>query len=140
MCIMIQPKADFFFCYLQVKHSRTKFASSYAKDFQNLIDLYSGKRKTTGKKLADISGESEKQTDFDNCDAENIYKTDNDDDEEEAENSLAKKNSSRGKEMSEEYLEDETDIFQSVDDWDGMLLFIFVLETESDLKQLIKIT
>lgn len=26
--------------------------------------------------------------------------------------------------MSEEYLEDETDIFQSVDDWDGMLLFV----------------
>lgn len=34
--------------------------------------------------------------------------------------------------MSEEYLEDETDIFQSVDDWDGMLLFhFFWLVTES---------
>ncbi|VVB15242.1 unnamed protein product [Arabis nemorensis] len=101
-----------------VKHSRTKFASSYAKDFQNLIDLYSEKRKTTGKKLAVISGESEEHSDFDNSNAENIYETDDDGDEEDAENSLAKKNSSRGKEISEEYLEDETDIFQSVDDWD----------------------
>ncbi|CAF2089323.1 unnamed protein product [Brassica napus] len=103
-----------------VKHSRTKSAASYAKDFQNLIDLYSGKRKATGKKLAVISLESEGQNDFGFQDAENIHETDNDDDddEENPENSLAKQNSSNGKEMSEEYLEDETDIFQSVDDWD----------------------
>ncbi|WZZ01325.1 hypothetical protein YC2023_073653 [Brassica napus] len=100
-----------------VKHSRTKSAASYAKDFQNLIDLYSGKRKATGKKLAVISLESEGQNDFGFQDAENIHETDNDD-EENPENSLAKQNSSNGKEMSEEYLEDETDIFQSVDDWD----------------------
>ncbi|KAL0761992.1 hypothetical protein Bca101_078142 [Brassica carinata] len=102
-----------------VKHSRTKSAASYAKDFQNLIDLYSGKRKATGKKLAVISLESEGQNDFGYHDAESIHETDNDDDDEEdPENSLAKQNSSNGKEMSEEYLEDETDIFQSVDDWD----------------------
>lgn len=109
----------------QVKHSRTKFVSSYAKDFKNLIELYSEKRKATGKKLAVISHESEEQTDFDSHDAENLHETDYDDDEEDPENSSAKKNSSNGKEMSEE-LEDETDIIQSVDDWDGMLLFIFV--------------
>ncbi|KAG7552088.1 DEAD/DEAH box helicase domain [Arabidopsis thaliana x Arabidopsis arenosa] len=101
-----------------VKHSRTKFASSYAKDFQNLIDLYSEKKKSTGKKLAVISRESEDQTDFGYHDAQNIHETDYDEDEEDQENSLAKKNSSNGKELSEEYLEDETDIFQSVDDWD----------------------
>ncbi|XP_013643924.1 ATP-dependent DNA helicase Q-like SIM isoform X3 [Brassica napus] len=102
-----------------VKHSRTKSAASYAKDFQNLTDLYSGKRKATGKKLAVISLESEGQNDFGYHDAESIHETDNDDDDEEdPENSLAKQNSSNGKEMSEEYLEDETDIFQSVDDWD----------------------
>uniref|UniRef100_M4D0F0 ATP-dependent DNA helicase n=1 Tax=Brassica campestris TaxID=3711 RepID=M4D0F0_BRACM len=102
-----------------VKHSRTKSAASYAKDFQNLIDLYSGKRKATGKKLAVISQGSEGQSDFGYHDAENIHETDNDDDDEEdPENSVAKQNSSNGKEMSEEYLEDETDIFQSVDDWD----------------------
>lgn len=115
-----------FHCYLQVKHSRTKFASSYAKDFQNLIDLYSEKKKSTGKKLAVISQESEEQTDFGYHDAQNIHETDYDEDEEDQENSLAKKNSSNGKELSEEYLEDETDIFQSVDDWDGKLLFSFV--------------
>ncbi|KAL1198027.1 ATP-dependent DNA helicase Q-like SIM [Cardamine amara subsp. amara] len=101
-----------------VKHSRTKFASSYAKDFQNLIELYSEKRKVTGKKLAAISHESEEQTVFGYLDAETIHETDYDDDEDDPENSLAKKNSSNGKEMSEEYLEDETDTFQSVDDWD----------------------
>ncbi|KAL0890770.1 hypothetical protein Bca101_014753 [Brassica carinata] len=101
-----------------VKHSRTKSAASYAKDFQNLTDLYSGKRKATGKKLAVISLESEGQNDFGYHDAENIHETDNDDDEEDPENFLAKQNSSNGKERSEENLEDETDIFQSVDDWD----------------------
>lgn len=91
-----------------------------------MIDLYSGKRKATGKKLAVISQGSEGQSDFGYHDAENIHETDNDDDDEEdPENSVAKQNSSNEKEMSEEYLEDETDIFQSVDDWDGMLLFIF---------------
>ena len=121
----VELKVDVFFCHLQVKHSRTKSAASYAKDFQNLTDLYSGKRKATGKKLAVISLESEGQNDFGYHDAESIHETDNDDDDEEdPENSLAKQNSSNGKEMSEEYLEDETDIFQSVDDWDGMLLFI----------------
>lgn len=114
---------------LQVKHSRTKFASSYAKDFQNLVDLYSDTRKATGKKLAVISRESEEQSDFGYHDAENIHETDYDDDEENPEDSLAKKNSSNGKKMSEEYPEDETDLFQSVDDWDGMLLFHLCLET-----------
>ncbi|XP_018484968.2 ATP-dependent DNA helicase Q-like SIM isoform X2 [Raphanus sativus] len=102
-----------------VKHSRTKSAASYGKDFQNLIDLYSGKRKATGKKVAVISRESEGQNGFGYHDAENIHETDHDDDDEEdLENSLAKQNSSNGKEMSEENLEDVTDIFQSVDDWD----------------------
>lgn len=115
-----------FYCYIQVKHSRTKFASSYAKDFQNLVDLYSEKKKSNGKKLAVISRESEEQTDFGYYDAENIHETDYDEDEEDQENYLAKKNNSNGKEMSEEYLEDETDTFQSVDDWDGKLLLFFV--------------
>ncbi|XP_010455101.1 PREDICTED: ATP-dependent DNA helicase Q-like SIM isoform X2 [Camelina sativa] len=101
-----------------VKHSRTKFASSYAKDFQNLIDLYSENKKSNGKKLAVISRESEKQTDFVYHDAENIHETDYDEDEEDQEDFLAKKNNSNGKGLSEEYLEDETDTFQSVDDWD----------------------
>ncbi|KAJ0253783.1 ATP-dependent DNA helicase Q-like SIM [Hirschfeldia incana] len=101
-----------------VKHSRTKSAASYAKDFQSLIDLYSGKRKATGKKVAVISRESEEPNDFGYHDADNIDETDNDDDEEDPENSLAKQNSSNGKEMSEENLEDETDIFHNVDDWD----------------------
>lgn len=115
-----------FFCYLQVKHSRTKVASSYVKDFQNLVDLYSKSRKAPGARLAVISRDSDEQTDFGYHDAENIHETDYDDDEEHLEKSLAKKNSSNGKEMSEEYMEDETDVFQSVDDWDGMLLFIYV--------------
>lgn len=80
-----------------VKHSRTKFASSYAKDFQNLVDLYSEKKNSTGKKLAVISRESEEQTDFGSHDSENIHETDYDEDEEDQENSLAKKNSSNGK-------------------------------------------
>lgn len=75
-----------------------------------------------------ISRESEGQNGFGYHDAENIHETDHDDDDEEdLENSLAKQNSSNGKEMSEENLEDVTDIFQSVDDWDGMLLFIFLV-------------
>uniref|UniRef100_A0A1J3I2S3 ATP-dependent DNA helicase n=1 Tax=Noccaea caerulescens TaxID=107243 RepID=A0A1J3I2S3_NOCCA len=100
-----------------VKHSRTKFAS-YAKDFQNLVDLYSDTRKASGKKLAVNSRESEEQTDFSYHDAENIHEPDYDDDEEDPEDSLANKNSSNVKEMSEEYLEDETDILERVDDWD----------------------
>uniref|UniRef100_A0A1J3EHW5 ATP-dependent DNA helicase n=1 Tax=Noccaea caerulescens TaxID=107243 RepID=A0A1J3EHW5_NOCCA len=100
-----------------VKHSRTKSAS-YAKDFQNLVDLYSDTRKASGKKLAVNSRESEEQTDFSYHDAENIHEPDYDDDEEDPEDSLAKKNSSNVKEMSEEYLEDETDILERVDDWD----------------------
>lgn len=36
---------------------------------------------------------------------------------------------SKGKEMSVEYLENDVDIFQGVDDWDGMsLLFFFFFE------------
>lgn len=32
---------------------------------------------------------------------------------------------SKGKEMSVEYLENDVDIFQGVDDWDGMSLLVF---------------
>jgi hypothetical protein len=33
---------------------------------------------------------------------------------------------SKGKEMSVEYLENDVDIFQGVDDWDGMSLFFLI--------------
>ena len=40
---------------------------------------------------------------------------------------------SKGKEMSVEYLENDVDIFQGVDDWDGMSLFLFFNKLFLDL-------
>ncbi|PON81702.1 DNA helicase, ATP-dependent [Trema orientale] len=105
-----------------VKHSRTSSQSSYKKDFGELIDIYGRKTKAGGKKhIQEFSGASgsiseadatsgNDSTDVEDCDSERddeIYSTE--------------QNGSRiskGKEMSVEYLENEVDVFQSVDDWD----------------------
>ena len=105
-------------CHLQVKHSRTSSLASYAKDFSELIDIYVRKRKTGEKKQTIVSEELD-DTSYgsDSYEIEDSY-TGGDVDEVDSteENGLT---ASKGKEMSVEYLENDVDVFQSVDDWDG---------------------
>ncbi|KAM3704815.1 hypothetical protein ACJW31_03G034300 [Castanea mollissima] len=100
-----------------VKHSRTSSPSSYAKDFSELIDIYVRKRKT-GEKKQTITSEELDDTSYgsDSYEIEDSY-TGGDVDEVDSmeENGLT---ASKGKEMSVEYLENDVDVFQSVDDWD----------------------
>lgn len=109
---------------LQVKHSRTS-PSSYKKDFQELIDVYARKRKAGEKQqrsflhASDVMSKADAISQDDMSDNEDGY-SDRDD-----EVYSTKKNGSRiskGKEMSVEYLENEVDVFQSVDDWDGSVV------------------
>lgn len=106
---------------LSVKHSRTSSPSSYKKDFQELIDVYARKRKAGEKQqrsflhASDGMSKADAISQDDMSDIEDGY-SDRDD-----EVYSTKKNGSRiskGKEMSVEYLENEVDVFQSVDDWD----------------------
>ncbi|XP_058002817.1 ATP-dependent DNA helicase Q-like SIM isoform X2 [Hevea brasiliensis] len=98
---------------IQVKHSRTSSSTSYKKDFCQLIDIYARKRKNGNKKqtISNCSGSSISEAD--EC-------SDVDDDDEVH---LTKEDGSTAsglerKELSVEYLENEVDDFQSVDDWD----------------------
>ncbi|KAF4360895.1 hypothetical protein G4B88_016055, partial [Cannabis sativa] len=105
-----------------VKHSRTSSPLSYEKDFHELIDLYARKGKPGEKKQMifpqEFSGsfvsilEADSISDNDLTDVEDGY-SDRDD-----ETNSTEHNSAKGKEMSIEYLENEVDVFQSVDDWD----------------------
>lgn len=117
---------------LQVKHSKTSSPSSYKKDFCEVIDMYTGKRKTDERRQ--IISSREIKDDSDRC--EGVSMSDEDDlsqdefsniddgcsAEDNDEENLTKPNISRAskrKEMSVEYLENDMDVFQSVDDWDG---------------------
>ncbi|KAK7820090.1 atp-dependent dna helicase q-like sim [Quercus suber] len=100
-----------------VKHSRTSSLASYAKDFSELIDIYVRKRKNGEKKQTIISEELDDSSyGSDSYEIEDSY-TGGDVDEVDSteENGLT---ASKGKEMSVEYLENDVDVFQSVDDWD----------------------
>lgn len=118
-----------------MKHSRTSSPSSYDKDFHELIDIYVRKRKTDEKnqiiyalELNDASdtsvstsiSEVDKNTENDLNDIEDGYS--DKDDEEVNSNKKNGSQASKGKEMSVDYLENEVDVFQSVDDWDGTII------------------
>lgn len=136
--MLLEKSLQFTYCHLQVKHSRTSSPSSYEKDFRELIDIYVRKRKSGDKKQTVISQELDDESDGSDSDsiseADRISPTDlnniedsysgRDDDEVYS----VKENgsiASKGKEMSVEYLENDVDIFQGVDDWDGTSLLFF---------------
>lgn len=107
--------------YLQVKHSKTSSRASYKKDFCQLIDIYTKKKKTGEKEKSAIPQDLDDQSDTSSSSSmseesrispnigDGYY-----DDEDVG-------NSPMGKEMSVEYLEND-----SVDDWDGTV-FLFYL-------------
>ncbi|XP_028770859.1 ATP-dependent DNA helicase Q-like SIM isoform X2 [Neltuma alba] len=111
-----------------VRHSGTS-SSSYGKDFHELIELYGKKQKSVDKKKVFISEESPDV--FISSDASGIREVDSlspcdldadqDDYSEGGINVLHSRSTSgaiNGKELSVEYLENDIEIFQSVDDWD----------------------
>ncbi|KAL5566038.1 hypothetical protein UlMin_029202 [Ulmus minor] len=104
-----------------VKHSRTSSPASYKKDFHELIDIYARKRKIGEKKQMVFSPSFKKASEADDI-SENDLSNDEDDciDRDDEVNSTKPNGSMdlKGKEMSVEYLENDVDIFQSVDDWD----------------------
>lgn len=109
---------------MQVKDSRTS-KSSYRKDFCQLIDIYARKNKIGETKQTLISEEFHGQYDSDQSSSSGFNDIeDSDTDKCDDENSTKENgsNSSREKQMSVEYLENEIDVFQSVEDWDGIIL------------------
>ncbi|XVE63048.1 hypothetical protein DITRI_Ditri06bG0168500 [Diplodiscus trichospermus] len=103
-----------------VKHSRT-LESSYGKDFCHLIDIYARKKKIVESNRTLISQEFNGQSDSDHSSASDFNDVeDSDTDKHDDENSTKENGSisSREKQMSVEYLENEIDVFQSVEDWD----------------------
>lgn len=131
---------------LQVKHSRTSSPSSYKKDFCQLIDHYALKKTTNeakcvitakeihnGFNFCSQSSMSEAELEDENDSEDDCSDTDDDG------NKFPDSNGStamEGKKMSVEYLENEVDVFQSVDDWDGTnfsfsLLFILIVASFS---------
>ncbi|KAM1802118.1 hypothetical protein ACFX11_033628 [Malus domestica] len=113
----------------KVQHSRTS-ASTYEDDFRELVDMYTGKRKTGEKKKMIMSQEI---NDLLNCSANNTIseadsisqddlaniEDDFSDRDDEASSSQENGSSaSKGRELSVDYLENDLDIFQSVNDWD----------------------
>ncbi|XP_022150824.1 ATP-dependent DNA helicase Q-like SIM [Momordica charantia] len=113
-----------------VKHSRTSSPSSYKKDFSDLIDIYAENRRSSNKKQTAISQKLDSVLDCstDNSlyetdkispnDLEDIDDSDSDRDDEGDSAKECSPTTSEGRTMSVEYLENEVDVFQSVDDWD----------------------
>ncbi|PRQ26523.1 putative DNA helicase [Rosa chinensis] len=113
----------------RVQHSRTS-TSSYENDFYDLIDMYTGKRGKGEKKQMVISEEVNEALDSSSnssmSEADCISEHDLDNIEDGNSNrydeasSLQENGSSasKGRELSVDYLENDVDIFQSVNDWD----------------------
>ncbi|KAA8545162.1 hypothetical protein F0562_019949 [Nyssa sinensis] len=117
-----------------VKHSRTSSPSSYEKDFRELIDINTRKKKSVEKRdkmiaqdLDDASGNSSSTSNGSIFEADEMSQgdVDNIEDGASSENDdnvrSAKENgstASKEKKMSVEYLEDECDLFQDVNDLD----------------------
>lgn len=108
----------------QVKHSRTSSQSSYRKDFHELIKMYMRKAKAREKKeIQEFNGASVSISEIDAISENDSTDVEDGDSDRDDEMYSMKENGSKiskGKEMSIEYLENEVDVFQSVDDWDGI--------------------
>ncbi|XP_065854428.1 ATP-dependent DNA helicase Q-like SIM [Euphorbia lathyris] len=118
-----------------VKHSRTSSPSSYDKNFRQLVGLYAGKGKNGSKKQSNVSKvfnnfsnnfadsqilETNRSSpnDMDSTEYESSDVDDDDDDDEVHSINKSESTASDRKELSIDYLENEVDVFQSVDDWD----------------------
>lgn len=114
-----------------VKHCRTSSPSSYGKNLSHLIGIYAGKKKSNEKKWNSIAEELDDCSDSsaDNSISDGDVSSPNDMnrieddccDVDDDELNLTKENgstASREKEMSIEYLENDVDVFNTVDDWD----------------------
>lgn len=125
---------------MQVKHSRTSSPSSYMKDFHELINIYTRKESSDKKEhdlgFQDMEHDSDSSTDtsnasifgadkmsqneLDNC--EDHYFSENDDVSPAKESWLPASDENK---LSIEYLEDECDLVQGVDDMDGKYSLFF---------------
>ncbi|GFZ02986.1 RECQ helicase SIM [Actinidia rufa] len=131
LCLLLffRPNLQF-----SVKHSRTSSPSSYEKDFHELINIYTKKKRSDKRKnsviLQDLAHDSDSssntsngsifeadtvsQSELDNIDNDSFFEND-------ADISSTKENQSTAaheKKLSVEYLEDECDLLQGVDDMD----------------------
>lgn len=98
--------------------------SSYSTDFCQLIDVYARKKKIDEMKQPLVSHESHCPSDSDDFSGSGFNDIQNIDIEESDDESSEKENGSipsRGRQMSVDYLENEVDVFQSVEDWDGIV-------------------
>ncbi|KAK8712518.1 hypothetical protein V6N13_147757 [Hibiscus sabdariffa] len=98
-----------------VKHSRTS-AASYGTDFCQLIDVYARNKKIDEMTQPSVSREIHCQSDSDNSYASDFNDIEESDDENSGKENGP--NTSRERQMSVEYLENDVDIFQHVEDWD----------------------
>ncbi|XWS42390.1 hypothetical protein CRYUN_Cryun16bG0010400 [Craigia yunnanensis] len=103
-----------------VKHSR-RSESSYGTDFCQLIDIYARKKKIGETKRTLISQEFHGQSNLDHSSASDFNDIEDSDIDKSDDENSTKENGSicpRKKQISVEYLENEVDVFQSVEDWD----------------------
>lgn len=131
LVFILVPIVKSYYSSSQVKHSRTSSPSSYRKDFSNLIDVYAGNRRFGNKKQTIISHKPDSVLDCStDCglyevdkispnDLEDTDDSDSDKDDEVDSSEECLPSPSKERTMSVEYLENEVDVFQSVDDWDG---------------------
>lgn len=116
-------------CFLQVKHSRVSQAS-YAKDFHELIRVYGRKKNIDEKEKVFISDDSDQISNSSDAssisDTDSVSPDDMDDNQDDYAyrdiNIMHSGNSDdflTGKELSIEFLENDIDAFQSMDNLDG---------------------
>ncbi|XP_061338028.1 ATP-dependent DNA helicase Q-like SIM [Gastrolobium bilobum] len=104
-----------------VKHSGTSPAS-YEKDFHELIKVYSRKQNIDGNDSDHISNSPDASRIFDTDSVSPYDVDDNEDDYADRDTNVIHSGNTdniiKGKELSVEFLENDVDVFPSVDDWD----------------------
>lgn len=113
---------------LQVKHSRTSSLSSYEKDFSELIRLYTKNKKSVqkliSKDLENSSKNSSRSPNGSSSGTHEMCKNVHDIDDYEFSDDDGFLASPNEKELSVQYLEDDCDQVQEVDDLDGIQLIL----------------
>lgn len=107
----------------QVKHSRTSSPASYRKDFHELINTYCTRKGVGDKEQYKSVEDLDETLSSDDSTSSRVSE------DEENEVNLARSGSAflSGRELTVEFLEDETEDFIGVDDFDGTLLILLLI-------------
>lgn len=110
-------------------HSRTSSPSSYVKDFQELVKVYTSKRTLKGSSHCTSNVTEDFENGLEHSSNTSTDSSDDELDDQDKELSSLKQHgfsASKERQLSVEFLEDDFDEIQTADDFDGMSVLLII--------------